>query len=116
MLRLLRALPALAGMIVGLVRDPSLPRPAKIALGVALVYLASPIDLLPETLPFLGIVDDVLVLAVVLDGILNFVDRELVLRHWPAGERSLATLARTAHVLAAWVPRRVRARIFSPAR
>jgi uncharacterized membrane protein YkvA (DUF1232 family) len=115
MLRLLRTLPALAGMIVGLVRDPALPRPAKIALVTALVYLASPVDLLPDTLPFVGVVDDLLLAAIVLDGILTFVDRELVRRHWPAGERSLETLARSTRLLAAWVPRRVRERIFRAA-
>jgi uncharacterized membrane protein YkvA (DUF1232 family) len=113
MLRLLRALPALAGMITGLVKDPSLPRPAKIALVAAVVYLASPFDLVPDVIPFIGYLDDLLLAAIVLDGLLNFVDRGLVLRYWPGSERSLDTLARTARMLAAWVPRRVRARIFS---
>ena len=40
MIRLLRALPALAAMLARLVRDPSLPRGVKIALGAAVVYLA----------------------------------------------------------------------------
>ena len=116
MLRLLWALPALARMITRLVRDPALPRPVKIALLAAVVYLASPIDLVPDFIPFLGYLDDLLLAAIVLDGLLNFVDRDLVLRYWPGSERSLDGLARTARILAAWVPRRVRARIFSPAR
>lgn len=113
MLRLLRALPALAALIGKLVRDPTLPRPVKIALMAAAVYLASPIDLVPDFIPFLGYVDDLLLAAVVLDGILNFVDRQLVLRYWPGSERSLDHLARTARMLTSWVPRRVKARIFA---
>jgi uncharacterized membrane protein YkvA (DUF1232 family) len=116
MLRLLRAIPALAAMISRLVGDPSLPRGAKIALVAAVVYLASPIDFVPDVIPFLGYVDDFLLAAIVLDGLLNFIDRDVALRYWPGSERSLDTLARTARTLAAWVPRRVRARIFSPAR
>ena len=116
MLRLLRSLPALAALIGKLVRDPSLPRPVKIALIAAAVYLVSPIDLVPDVIPVLGYVDDLLLGAIVLDGVLNFVDRDLVLRHWPGSERSLDTLARTARMLTAWIPRRVKTRIFAPAR
>ena len=116
MIRLLRAVPALAGMIARLARDPAIPRSAKIALLAAAVYLASPIDLVPDFVPFLGYADDVLLVAIVLDGLLTFVDRDRLLRYWPGSERSLDTLARMARTLAAWVPRRVKARIFSPAR
>ena len=116
MIRLLRALPALAIMLARLVRDPSLPRPVKIALAAAVVYLASPIDLIHDFIPFLGYVDDLLLAAIVLDGVLNFVDRNLLLRYWPANERSFDALARTARTLSAWVPRRVKKRIFPAAR
>ena len=113
MLRLLRSLPALAAMLARLVRDPALPRSAKIALAAAVVYLASPIDLIPDFIPVLGYVDDLLLAAIVLDGVLNYVDRDLVLRYWPGSERSLDALSRTARTLAAWVPRRIKKRIFS---
>lgn len=113
MLRLLRALPALGAMVAGLLKDPSLPRTVKIALVAAAVYLASPFDLVPDVIPFAGWIDDALVGAIVLDGLLNFVDRHLLLRYWPASERSLHTLARIARTLTAWVPPGVKARIFS---
>ena len=116
MWRLVRALPALAGMIARLARDPTLPRTAKLALLAAAVYLASPIDLVPDFIPFVGYLDDLLLAAIVLDGILNYVDRDLVLRYWPGNERTLDRLARTARLLAAWVPGGVKARIFSARR
>ena len=113
MWRLLRALPALAVMIARLAKDPALPRPAKIALAAAAIYLVSPIDLVPDFIPFLGYLDDLLLAALILDGILNYVDRDLVMRYWPEGAGSLDALARSARLLARWVPRRVKARIFS---
>lgn len=116
MLRLLRAVPALVSTVARLMRDPAVPRAAKIALALAAVYLASPIDLLPDLIPFLGYADDLLVAALVLDGVLNFVDRRLVLRYWPGSVRSLDALARIARTVTAWVPRRVKARIFSTGR
>lgn len=110
---LLRALPDLARLLTRLVADPILPRAAKIALGAAAVYLLSPIDLIPDFIPIVGYVDDVLLAAVVLDGILNWVDRGLVLKYWPGTPGSLDTLARTARVLSIWVPRRLKARVFA---
>lgn len=110
---LVRALPDLVRLVVGLARDPAVPTTAKVALAAAVAYLASPVDLVPDFIPVLGYLDDVLLAAVLLDGLLNFVDRRLVLRYWPGSAEALDRLARTARVLAAWVPRRLKARIFS---
>lgn len=116
MRRLVRALSTIARAVVGLAADPSLPRGAKIALAAAALYLASPVDLVPDFIPLVGYLDDVVLAAVLLDGVLNFVDRSLVLRYWPGSRDSLERVAHVAHLLAAWVPRRVRERIFSPRR
>ncbi len=111
---LLRALPSLVRLIAGLVADPRLPRSAKIALAAAAVYLASPLDLIPDFIPFLGYLDDLLLAAVILDGVLNYVDRGLLLKYWPGREETLDHLGRTARLLARWVPGRVKHRIFAP--
>jgi uncharacterized membrane protein YkvA (DUF1232 family) len=114
-MRLLRALPDLARLLTRLVADPTLPRTAKAALAAAILYLASPLDLLPDVVPIVGYLDDALFIAVVVDGILNWVDRRLVLRYWPGTPESLERVARAARLLASWVPRRVKARIFARA-
>lgn len=111
---LLRALPDLVRLVTRLATDPVLPRTAKIALAAAALYLLSPIDLIPDFVPLVGYLDDVLLAAVVLDGLLNWVDRALVLRYWPGSPESLDKLARAARLLAIWVPRRLKARIFAP--
>jgi uncharacterized membrane protein YkvA (DUF1232 family) len=111
---LLRALPDVGRTLVRLAADPSLPRATKIALAAAVVYLASPVDLVPDFIPLLGYVDDLLLAAVVVDGILSYVDRAIVLRYWPGSPASLDRLARAARLLSAWVPRRIKQRIFSP--
>ena len=113
MTQLLKALPELVRLIARLVRDPLLPRAAKIALAAAMVYLASPIDLIPDFIPVIGYLDDVLVAALLVDGILNWVDRGLVLKYWPGSPDSLERLSRAARMLAVWVPRRLKARIFA---
>ena len=110
---LLHALPAIVRTITGLAVDPVLPRAAKIALAAAVLYLVSPVDLIPDFIPVLGYLDDLLVAAIIVDGMLNFVNRGLVLKYWPGSPESLEGIARSARVLAAWVPRRLKVRIFS---
>jgi uncharacterized membrane protein YkvA (DUF1232 family) len=113
--QLLKALPNLIRLIAKLVTDPMLPRAAKIALAAAMVYLASPLDLIPDVIPFLGYLDDLLLASVLVDGLLNYVDRALVLKYWPGTPESLERIARAARMLAVWVPRRLKARIFARA-
>ena len=100
-------------MILRLAGDPVLPKAAKIALAAAVLYLVSPVDLIPDFIPVLGALDDVLVAAILVDGILNYVDRGLVLKYWPGSVESLERIARVAGMLAAWVPRRLKMKIFS---
>jgi uncharacterized membrane protein YkvA (DUF1232 family) len=111
---LLQALPDMARLITRLVSDPVLPRPVKIALAAAAVYLVNPFDFIPDFLPFVGYLDDVLVAAIVLDGVLNYVDRKLILKYWPGTAQSLDRLARAARLFTVWVPERFKARIFAP--
>jgi len=99
--------------ISGLAIDPVLPKAAKVALAAAVLYLVSPIDLIPDFIPGLGYLDDVFVAAILVDGMLNFVNRGLVLKYWPGSPESLERVARAARVLAAWVPRKLKVRIFS---
>ena len=113
MKKLLRALPDLVRLMARLAADPVLPRSAKVALAAAVVYLLSPVDLIPDFVPFVGYLDDALLAAVVLDGVLNYVDRGVVLRYWPGSPQSLDKLARAARLLAILVPRRLKARIFA---
>jgi len=113
---LLRAMPDVIRLIARLVGDPHLPRAAKVALVAAAVYLASPLDLIPDVIPFVGWVDDLLLAAVVVDGVMNYVDRSLVLRYWPGTPDSLERVARVARVMAAWVPRRLKRRVFTARR
>jgi uncharacterized membrane protein YkvA (DUF1232 family) len=47
----------------GLLRDPRVLRSAKLWLGVAVVWIASPIDLVPEFIPIAGPLDDAIVAA-----------------------------------------------------
>lgn len=69
-------------------RDPRVPRRAKVAVLFAGLWVASPVDLIPEFLPVIGPLDDIVVVALALRYAARQVPRDLVLAAWP-GERRL---------------------------
>ncbi len=69
-----------------LMRDPRVPWPAKIIAGAVVVYVASPIDLIPDFIPVLGHVDDLLVAIIGGVLLLRSVPRHVVEEHLRAYE------------------------------
>jgi uncharacterized membrane protein YkvA (DUF1232 family) len=63
---LVRIVPDIVRLVRDLLRDPTVPRGVRASLVVLLVWLVSPIDLVPEFIPVLGPLDDVVVAIVVL--------------------------------------------------
>ena len=112
MKELLLLLPNLVVLLGRLLADPSVPGTAKAALAAMAAYLASPVDLIPDFIPFVGYLDDVILVAVIVDGLLNHLDRDLLLKHWPGDPQTLEKSAAVARRLSAWVPARLKARVF----
>ena len=72
--------------------DPRVPRRAKIALLVAVLWVLSPIDLIPEFLPVIGPLDDVIVVALLLRYAGRTVPRQVLLEAWPGDRRIIERL------------------------
>jgi uncharacterized membrane protein YkvA (DUF1232 family) len=70
-------------------RDPRVPRRAKVAVGFAALWVLSPIDLIPEFLPVIGPLDDVVVVALALRYAARSVPREVLVAAWPGNPRLL---------------------------
>ena len=113
---LLRILPRLAGMLAALMADRAVPRRAKLLLAALAVYLVTPLDLIPDFIPILGWLDDAVLVALVLERLVEVVGRPLLLTHWPFDVASLDATLATARRLAAWVPGRLRERVLAPRR
>jgi len=73
-------------------RDPRVPRRAKLAVLLAGVWLASPIDLIPEFLPVIGPLDDIVVVALALRYAGRQVPRDVIMAAWPGEPRLLERL------------------------
>jgi uncharacterized membrane protein YkvA (DUF1232 family) len=72
--------------------DPRVPRRAKVVVALAGLWLLSPIDLLPESLPVIGPLDDVLVVTLALRYAARQVPREVLVAAWPGEPRVLERL------------------------
>lgn len=95
---LLRLVPDLVRLVSRLARDPSLPRGVRVRLGALLVYLALPIDLVPDVIPVVGYADDVVVVALALRSVVRRAGVEPVERHWPGTAVGLDAVLRLAGV------------------
>src|SRR3954453_4514542 len=73
-------------------KNPAVPRRAKIALLIAILWVVSPIDLLPEFLPVIGPLDDVVAVVLLLRYAARAIPRETLLAAWPAERRMLERL------------------------
>jgi uncharacterized membrane protein YkvA (DUF1232 family) len=73
-------------------KHPDVPRRAKVALLVAVVWVVSPIDLLPEFLPVIGPLDDVVAVILLLRYAARSIPRETLLAAWPTDPRLLERL------------------------
>ena len=90
----LHLIPDLVRCVRSLLADPTTPRGARIALAGLLVYLASPIDLVPDFLPVIGAIDDVVLTAIVLRWIIRRLGRERIRAAWTGDPVGLALLER----------------------
>jgi uncharacterized membrane protein YkvA (DUF1232 family) len=73
-------------------KDPAVPRRAKVALLVAVLWVVSPIDLLPEFLPVIGPLDDVVAVILLLRYAARSIPRDTLLAAWPSDPTLLERL------------------------
>ena len=102
------AIPNMAKLLWRLLRDPRVPRRTKLVVGAAVAYVASPVDVVPDFLPVVGVADDLLVLAFAVHHMVEMAGEDVVLEHWD-GSRDLLELVRSIlDVASDFVPARLR--------
>jgi uncharacterized membrane protein YkvA (DUF1232 family) len=107
----LLALPDLFHLVAMLALDKRVDAVSKTLLGVALAYMVSPFDLLPDFLGPIGFIDDLLVVALVVETVLLRVPRKIVNEHW-AGAGDILQLVQSVRLAADnWIGRGMYLRI-----
>src|SRR5215210_5579554 len=85
---LARFLPACVTTVRRLRSNPAVPRRAKLVVGFAGLWVLSPIDLIPEFLPVIGPLDDVVVVALAFRYAARQVPPSVLFEAWP-GKRAV---------------------------
>ena len=98
-------LPDLVVFCVRLMADPRTSAGRRLMAGTAIGYLVLPVDVVPDVLPGLGLLDDVIFLALSVRQILNESDAALLTELWPNPD--IGPLQATQRILdraAHWLP------------
>ena len=90
--------PDLVVLFRRLLADDRTPARSRVWLALVIVYLASPIDLVPDFIPVVGQLDDAVVVLLVLRALLRAAGPEAIREHWPGPARALELLLRVAAV------------------
>ena len=91
---LVGVVPDLVRMLRDIVRDPAAPMDVRVALVGLLVWILSPIDLIPEFIPVLGPLDDVVVAIVALRYVRRRLGVEAMRARWTGSDDGFALLGR----------------------
>jgi uncharacterized membrane protein YkvA (DUF1232 family) len=95
---LLRLVPDTARLLKRLATDRTVSLGARVCLGLLVVYLVSPIDLIPDFIPVLGYADDALIVALALRFAVRRAGRASVEQHWPGTPDGLTAVLRLAGI------------------
>ena len=100
-------LPNMVMLLGRLIKDARVPTAEKALFAAAIVYVISPIDLIPDVFPFIGQVDDLYVVALILLRLVNRTDESVVREHWSGGGDIVALADSIANIAPKFLPHRV---------
>jgi uncharacterized membrane protein YkvA (DUF1232 family) len=89
-----RLLPDTLRLVRRLSTDRSISRLTRWWIWALLIYLASPIDLVPDFIPVIGYADDAVITSFVLRHVIARSGTTKLQEHWPGSEAGLTTLIR----------------------
>jgi uncharacterized membrane protein YkvA (DUF1232 family) len=100
-------LPNMVMLLGRLLKDARVPTAEKALFLAAIVYVISPIDLIPDLFPFIGQVDDLYVVALTLLRLVNRSDATVVRQHWSGGGDIVSLADSIAGIAPMLLPKRV---------
>jgi uncharacterized membrane protein YkvA (DUF1232 family) len=106
-------LPRFLKLLWGLMTDPRVVMIDKVLVIGAIAYIVTPIDLIPDFIPFLGEVDDIYLLVMALRRLLQNAGRAVLLTHWTGNPDVLREMNLRKVLVAAafFLPKRMRRRL-----
>ena len=101
-------LPNLVRLLGRLLKDSRVPKTEKALFLAAIVYVISPIDFIPDVIPFVGQVDDTYLVALTLLRLVSRTDESVLRENWPGGGDIVALVNSIAGIAPRFMPKRIR--------
>jgi uncharacterized membrane protein YkvA (DUF1232 family) len=113
-MKAIRQLPSYIRLLLGLISDSRVSKVDRFFVIAAAAYIISPIDFIPDIIPFLGEVDDVFLLMFALQRLVNNAGRSVVLKHWRGDPDEIHHLnfARIISAAGFFLPSQIKRRLF----
>lgn len=113
LMRTIRQIPSYLRLLTGLITDRRVSRLDRLLVVGALAYIVSPLDFIPDLIPFLGQVDDIFLMMLALQRLIENAGEAVLLDHWHGNPNEIGNL-NVARVVAAagfFLPLRMRRRL-----
>jgi len=109
----IKQLPNYLRLLGGLLGDRRVNMVDKLLVAGAIAYIAMPIDLIPDFIPFIGEVDDVFLLVIALQRLVANAGRPVLQAHWSGTMEDLSDLNLKEALAAAafFLPRGIRRKL-----
>lgn len=109
----IRLIPAYLRLMVGLMSDRRVSRIDRLLVVAAAAYMISPLDFLPDVIPFFGQADDVFLVVLAMQRLIDNAGRRVLLDHWKGDpdELSEAQLTSIASAAGFFLPPGIRKRL-----
>ena len=102
--RLKNFISQLSDFIKKVAQDERIPQRDKTVLVALVALIISPVDIIPDWIPIIGWLDDIVLIAIVLDYLFNTLDQSILLSHYPWGMKSYIWLRRMARTITGLTP------------
>lgn len=101
-------IPNVVKLLARIVRDRRVTVRAKAFAAAVLVYVISPIDIIPDFIIGFGKLDDLILSAVAIQHLVEAAGPEIVAEHWDGSEASLEMIVTAAEMGAEVIPKPIR--------
>lgn len=104
----LMLIPDFLKLLYRLFRDARVPLAEKALLIGTIAYVVSPLDFIPDVIPFVGQVDDLYLISLVILRMLNRTSEDVLREHWDGGGDLVLVVDRISRAAQYVLPKKVR--------
>ena len=98
--------------LMDVANDERIPARDKKVLLAMIALLISPLDLIPDWIPVIGLLDDLIILSFIMDYFFTVLDSNVLLSHYPWDMKSFVRLRKIAHAMQFFVPNFLKRRLW----